>query len=852
MAPRLTSYANTMFQQTQRQSFVSTSSGSETVGSPLSSVDPTSETTLGDNSTGPLQLNNAFKPGHSATASVATDATAVNPVPQTYNAMDTGSASYYEEGTPVPRNWDELIERTGLAVERYRQAINNYDRAQYVRRAEDISDMLRLLITGGSATTDNHSGQPSIISQNKTLNPHFRHFMAAFSKLVLSSHVAATDCRPPDAETKCLTEADEVMVGVQGFAETAKAQRGELLPRLKPGFLQGSHAASGWKLTPTNDLGTPASPKTAVAEVDAKVPMDTALVETMEGLNNSVIKPALKGLESSLGNIEKVTSPLQQATLANRVLEKTQIVFGAVRGYLQLLENIKMLPLTQTSQSPTLIDFVISKQRLHDSFADMFLACQAVTSPLTDEWAAVREEPLEDRLNSIQIYIKEVESGIRSLEFSIQLLAEENQQPENPIQTYWPNGTSNGTTASEAPGPHPGQPSDILGPRGQSTPPTKAQLATKPTPPTPAPTGPSNGEVPSYLQSDHENEIIYAAKGQVKGGTLVALVEKLTHHDALNSNFNSTFLLTYPSFTNAVELFNQLVRRFTIQPPPGISSAEYQDWVEKKQKLIRMRVLSVTKMWVEAFWMEDNNDKSKELLRKMFTFAQEVMLPQLQGTSQVLTSIETRMRGQEPENKRLILTHAVQLPSPVLPRNLKRLKFLDIDPLEFARQLTMLESKSYGKLRAQECLSKGWSKQPNGGPDPAENIRAIIMQSNQMTNWVTEMILGQSEPRKRVMVIKHFVTIADVRILSRILSWPFTNVVQKCRTLNNFSTLTAILAALQTSAIHRLRRTWEHVQPRTMAVLDGMNQLMGASMNFAVYREMLHQVNPPCVPFLGK
>lgn len=77
------------------------------------------------------------------------------------------------------------------------------------------------------------------------------------------------------------------------------------------------------------------------------------------------------------------------------------------------------------------------------------------------------------------------------------------------------------------------------------------------------------------------------------------------------------------------------------------------------------------------------------------------------------------------------------------------------------------------------------------------------------------------------------------------------NELQKCRALNNFSTLTAILAALQTSAIHRLRRTWEHVQPRTMQVLEGMNQLMGASMNFAVYREMLHHVNPPCVPFLG-
>jgi son of sevenless-like protein len=70
--------------------------------------------------------------------------------------------------------------------------------------------------------------------------------------------------------------------------------------------------------------------------------------------------------------------------------------------------------------------------------------------------------------------------------------------------------------------------------------------------------------------------------------------------------------------------------------------------------------------------------------------------------------------------------------------------------------------------------------------------------------------------------------------------------------LNNFSTLTAILAALQTSSIHRLKRTWEHVPTRTNAILEGMNTLMGATMNFAEYREMLHIVNPPCVPFLGE
>jgi son of sevenless-like protein len=31
-----------------------------------------------------------------------------------------------------------------------------------------------------------------------------------------------------------------------------------------------------------------------------------------------------------------------------------------------------------------------------------------------------------------------------------------------------------------------------------------------------------------------------------------------------------------------------------------------------------------------------------------------------------------------------------------------------------------------------------------------------------MTNWVAEMILAQTDVRKRVVVIKHFVAVADV------------------------------------------------------------------------------------------
>ena len=61
---------------------------------------------------------------------------------------------------------------------------------------------------------------------------------------------------------------------------------------------------------------------------------------------------------------------------------------------------------------------------------------------------------------------------------------------------------------------------------------------------------------------------------------------------------------------------------------------------------------------------------------------------------------------------------------------MKRLRFVDLDPLELARQLTLIESKLYNKIRPVECLGKAWSREEGG--EIAENIKAMIVNSNQV------------------------------------------------------------------------------------------------------------------------
>ncbi|KAG0253551.1 hypothetical protein DFQ27_007342 [Actinomortierella ambigua] len=338
-----------------------------------------------------------------------------------------------------------------------------------------------------------------------------------------------------------------------------------------------------------------------------------------------------------------------------------------------------------------------------------------------------------------------------------------------------------------------------------------------------------------YLGYDYQpNEIVFNPDGQVKGGTLNALVERLTLHDGLDSSFMITFLLTYRSFTNTRELFTLLFRRFNIQAPMGLDSEELEIWTEKKQTPIRLRVFNIIKSWLETYYLEDESD-DREALAMIKDFSRTPSMKDTMSFAAVqLIKLVEKREVSDGSLRKMVLNLSTQAPPPITPRNLKKIRFLEIDPLEFARQLTIMEANVYNKIRPVECLAKAWTSEDREIAAKAVNIKKMIETSNLYSNWINELVLSEREIKKRVMVIRQLVSIAE-----------------KLRQLNNFSMLSATIAALSLSPIHRLKRTWEQVPTRTMSAFMDLQQLMGVAKNWAEYREELHSVNPPCVPYVG-
>ncbi|KAJ6099191.1 hypothetical protein N7467_000726 [Penicillium canescens] len=770
---------------------------------------------------------------------------------------------FVDDGFAPPITWPLLVDNMRYAVEAYRQTLLSGERAEYVRKAEDISDHLRMLLAAGSDTTDNHSGNPSIISTNKALYPYFRDMMSKFSKLVLSSHIAAADWPGADSVNKCLQEAEGVMQGVYGYVDVAQQQRGDSIHRVVPGFVSGSSSGGSWQ---NNGVSLSASGPTSFlvpdggdSRAEPSVPLDMAFLDSIDILRRSFVG-SIRRLEELLVINRKIVTVDEHANIADAISAAAIKVIEQFRPWISSVESMNLAPLGTSFQNPQLVDFSLQKQRVYDAIGDFVLSCQAISAPLADEWAELRGDSLDDRVNAVRGIARQLENYVSQISFSLSLLLEQIPSEPEPIsrsesrqggedegyKNTHNRGESQAKIASESIGIPSSYAPENDGDHKVRRNMDKAQRFFGQAPPTAITREPpirepvrEPEETPWFLKMAHEGEVFYDTKGDspiLKCGTLAGLVEHLTRHDKLDASFNNTFLLTYRSFTTAPELFEMLVQRFNVQPPFGLNQDDMQMWIDRKQKPIRFRVVNILKSWFDHFWMEPNDEVNMDLLRRVHTFTSDsIATTKTPGTPTLLAVIEQRLRGQDTTVKRLVPTQSNAAPPPIIPKNMKKLKFLDIDPTEFARQLTIIESRLYSKIRPTECLNKTWQKKVGPDePEPSPNVKALILHSNQLTNWVAEMILTQGDVKKRVVVIKHFVNVAD-----------------KCRALNNYSTLTSIISALGTAPIHRLGRTWGQVSGRTSAILEQMRRLMASTKNFGEYRETLHLANPPCIPFFG-
>ncbi|KNE73333.1 hypothetical protein AMAG_17556 [Allomyces macrogynus ATCC 38327] len=347
-----------------------------------------------------------------------------------------------------------------------------------------------------------------------------------------------------------------------------------------------------------------------------------------------------------------------------------------------------------------------------------------------------------------------------------------------------------------------------------------------------------------FLEHDHApGDLTFNMEGQVNGGTLDALVERLTLHDTtIDAIYLQAFLLTFHSFTTTEAFLNALKARFTITCPAGLTPLEEQEWREKKQTPIRLRVFNVMKVWLEKYYLEDEDDKC---LHAMQTLAMEHMEPVMPGKGKrIFENVHKRIvamglgspaklmpaSGRAAAALRAQQQNQAGGPSPIMPK-LPVKSFADVDPLEMARQLTLYEYHLFAAIRPHELLNLDFSKKHQ---PVALNVKAMVQCSTDISAWVAETVLAEGDAKKRANVIKYWIRVAS-----------------KCQGLHNYSSLRSILSALDSSTISRLHKTWESLSGKHHETLEEMRVATDHARNYTNFRATLKSAVPPCIPFMG-
>ncbi|XP_041854825.1 ral guanine nucleotide dissociation stimulator-like isoform X3 [Melanotaenia boesemani] len=312
----------------------------------------------------------------------------------------------------------------------------------------------------------------------------------------------------------------------------------------------------------------------------------------------------------------------------------------------------------------------------------------------------------------------------------------------------------------------------------------------------------------------------------IKAGTLERLVEYMvTAFRGKDSTYVTIFLCTYRSFATTRQVLDLLLNRYAkLQNVPAASAhrVSQDDCTE-----LRNTVSSILGAWLdqysEDFWSPPNYECLHQLLSYLHLHFPGSDLER--RARNLLAHFHRRQQCEpDPDGEHIGCPFATQEESG-FEDELPAFSFLSFDPIMVAEQFTLMDADLFKKVVPYHCLGGIWSQRDKKGKEHlAPTIRATVAQFNSVTNCVITTCLSNPalKPNQRARLVERWIDVA-----------------RECRILKNFSSLRAILSALQCNAIHRLKRTWEEVSRESFRTFRELSEIFSDDNNYSQSRELL-------------
>ncbi|XP_014056214.1 ral guanine nucleotide dissociation stimulator-like 2 isoform X1 [Salmo salar] len=302
----------------------------------------------------------------------------------------------------------------------------------------------------------------------------------------------------------------------------------------------------------------------------------------------------------------------------------------------------------------------------------------------------------------------------------------------------------------------------------------------------------------------------------VKAGTEEKLVQHLLHSFAMgDSSFITIFLSTYRSFTSTKRVLDILIDR--LQHPPGESTRS-----QTRQPFNRA-VCMVFSMWLSEYPEDFRSLGEPGLLLRLAP-----LLPSDPSGTEIRGRL---LRLAEELSEQALLPDSssdrTTASPPADPTKFDPTNILGFPAGLIAEQLTKIETELFVRLVPYHCLGSLWSQRDKKGHEGVcWSVRATVRQFNRLANAVMASCLWPTQLRsqQRACLLEKWISVAE-----------------ECRARKNFSSLYAIVSALQSNPVHRLRRTWLETDREAVRRYEELSNIFSEKDNYSQSRELLKE-----------
>jgi hypothetical protein len=178
---------------------------------------------------------------------------------------------------------------------------------------------------------------------------------------------------------------------------------------------------------------------------------------------------------------------------------------------------------------------------------------------------------------------------------------------------------------------------------------------------------------------------------------------------------------------------------------------------------------------------------------------------------------------------------ATMIPSNTMTLNkLRYHNCMDISDNDFADEITRIDWVMFSSIRVRDLVRHvSLSQDQKARCKSLVNVNRMINHFNHVARWVSNMILFRDKAKHRAQILEKFMRIAV-----------------KLRELNNYNGLAAVIAGINSLAVHRLAQTRALVPAECQKRFMRLELLMSTQKSHFAYRLAWENSPLPRIPFI--